>query len=74
MVGFTVVGFGMGIGFKMVMLQMRKLRLSSRARGGRAEACVGMRLGADQKLRVWGQAELGAGSGVWVGGPGGVAG
>merc|ERR1711865_229934 len=30
MVGFTVVGFGMGIGFKMVMLQMRKLRLSSR--------------------------------------------
>ena len=49
-VGFTVVGFGMGLGFKMVMLQMRKLRLSSRAREeGGAEAVSGdAGLGADQ--------------------------
>ena len=41
-VGFTVVGCGMGLGFKMVMLQMRKLRLSSRAREeGGAEVVSG---------------------------------
>ena len=51
--GFTVVGFGMGVGFKMVMLQMRKLRLSSRARRGWAEAGVGMRCGGVTKAAVW---------------------
>ena len=52
-VGFTVVGFGMGLGFKMVMLQMRKLRLSSRAReeGGRRRVSGDAGLGADTKLR-----------------------
>jgi len=68
-VGFTVVGFGMGLGFKMVMLQMRKLRLSSRAREeGGAEAVSGdAGLGAAPSCGA-GQLELGAGSGVWVGG------
>eukprot|EP00964_Phaeocystis_antarctica_P083229 scaffold52343_cov56-Phaeocystis_antarctica.AAC.4 len=51
-VGFTVVGFGMGLGFKMVMLQMRKLRLSSRAREeGGAEAVSGVRVWGLTKLR-----------------------